>query len=215
MASGLQSNTFGYMSARSRLSTRLQGLVRRAAIIYSVRNRRRKAERFTQIIREHQVRSVLLVGAESADFPWSNIVERAIISSGAWVVASGLGPDLDFPVTRVFCDGLRLPFENDAFDLVISNAVIEHVGDVDAQQTFVAEHRRVGRSFIATTPNRWGPIEVHTRTVLLHWSPKWRASRHEFTRLLSRSEFRALLPAQTQISGHALSPTFTAYWREA
>jgi SAM-dependent methyltransferase len=203
------------MSVRSRLSARLQGLVRRAAIIYSVRNRRQKARRFTQIIREHQVLSVLLVGAESADFPWSNIVERAIINSGAWVVASGLGPDLDFPVTRVFCDGLRLPFENNAFDLVISNAVIEHVGDSDAQRTFIAEHQRVGRSFIATTPNRWGPIEVHTRIVFLHWSSRWRASRHEFTRLLSRSEFRALLPADSQISGHALSPTFTAYWREA
>lgn len=202
------------MSAGPELSPRFQGLVRRAAIAYSVRNRRRKAQRFTQIIRDRRVRSVLLVGAESANFPWSNIVERAIIASGAWVVASGLGPDLDFPVTRVFCDGLRLPFEDDAFDLVISNAVIEHVGDAAAQRTFVAEHHRVGRAFIMTTPNRWGPVEVHTRTVVRHWSPRWRASRAEFTRLLSRSEFRALLPPRTQISGHALSPTFTAYWRE-
>jgi hypothetical protein len=148
------------MSVRSQLSARLQGLVRRAAII----------------------------------------------NSGVWVVASGLGPDLDFPVTRVLCDGLQLPFQSDAFDLVISNAVIEHVGDIEAQQTFIGEHHRVGRSFIATTPNRWGPTEVHTRTVLLHWSPRWRATRREFTRLLSRSEFQALLPAHTHRSAVTHSP---------
>jgi SAM-dependent methyltransferase len=191
----------------------LRDLVRRSAIAYSKRSRTSKAERFCRIIRDDGVRSVLLVGAESATFSWSNIIERAVIGSGAWVVVSGLGPDLDFPVAAVICDGLRLPFADQTFDLVLSNAVIEHVGDAEAQATFVAEHRRVGRSFIITTPNRWFPVESHTRVIARHWSPAWRASREEFTRLMSAEEFRAMLPPGATISGHRWSPTFTAYVR--
>jgi hypothetical protein len=189
----------------------LRDLVRRSAVAYSKRSRTRKAERFCGIIRADGVRSVLLVGAESATFSWSNIIERAVIGSGAWVVVSGLGPELDFPATAVVCDGLRLPFADQSFDLVLSNAVIEHVGGADAQVAFVAEHRRVGRAFIITPPNRWFPIESHTRVVARHWSPSWRASRAEFTRLLSQQEFRDLLPSGAAISGHAWSPTFTAH----
>jgi hypothetical protein len=37
-----------------------------------------------------------------------------------------------------------------------------------------AESRRVARSSFITTPNRWFPIETHTRTPLVHWLPKKR-----------------------------------------
>jgi SAM-dependent methyltransferase len=186
-------------------------LVRRASVVYSRHSRRQKAKRICAIIRDDNVRSVLLVGAASDTQSWSNIIERAVIDSGAWVVVSGLGADLDFPAAAVVCDGLRLPFADKTFDLVLSNAVIEHVGGASEQTTFVAEHRRVGRSFIVTTPNRWFPIESHTRVIARHWSPQWRASRHEFTRLLSRTEFRELLPSGAAVGGHPWSPTFTAY----
>jgi hypothetical protein len=180
---------------------------------YSAANRRRKARRITAHITERGVASVLLVGAESAEFAWSNIVEDAVLASGARVVVSGLGPRLDFDAPRVFGDGRALPFRDGSFDLVISNAVIEHVGGADDQRAFVAEHERVGRSFIITTPNRWFPVESHTRTFLRHWSARWRdrQSRH-FSRLLSRREFRKLLPAGTTISGTLVSPTFFAQY---
>ena len=42
-------------------------------------------------------------------------------------------------------DACALPFADQAFDVVFSNAVIEHVGDVERQRRFVAEALRVGR----------------------------------------------------------------------
>ena len=184
----------------------------RASAAYSRFNRRQKARRFRGLIAHHNVKTVLLVGAESATFSWSNIVENAILSSGARVVVSGLGPELDFPNTlRVFCDGRALPFRDGAFDLVLSNAVVEHVGDEADQRVFLAEHYRVGRRYVATTPNRWFPVESHTRVLFRHWVPAWR-DRHSaaFSRLLSRRELARVLPGhEHRIRGRWFSPTFT------
>lgn len=67
--------------------------------------------------------------------------------------------------------GEKLPFADQAFDIVFSNAVIEHVGSRAAQAAFVAELCRVGKAFFITTPNRWFPIEHHTGLPFLHWLP--------------------------------------------
>ena len=68
-------------------------------------------------------------------------------------------------------DACALPFPDGAFDVVHSNAVIEHVGGRERQEAFVREALRVGRRVFLTTPNRWFPIEVHTRLPLVHWLP--------------------------------------------
>ena len=57
------------------------------------------------------------------------------------------------------------------FDIVFSNAVIEHVGGRERQRRFVSEALRVGRSVFVTTPNRRFPLEVHTLLPLVHWLP--------------------------------------------
>jgi len=186
-------------------------MLARLAARYSVASRRRKAKRIRAFIRERGIASVLLVGAADDPFAWTNIVESAILDSPAWVVVSGLGPGLSFDAARVLCDGRALPFRDASFDLVISNAVIEHVGERHDQQAFVREHERVGRAFMITTPNRWFPVESHTRTLFRHWSSGWRARQSEhFSRLLSRREFKELLPSNTRVSGNSFSPTFFA-----
>jgi hypothetical protein len=73
----------------------------------------------------------------------------------------------------VMADGLRLPFRDQAFDVVHSSAVIEHVGSLARQCAFVAECCRVARRAVfITTPNRWFPVEFHTVLPLVHWLPK-------------------------------------------
>jgi SAM-dependent methyltransferase len=77
-------------------------------------------------------------------------------------------------------DGCRLPFEDESFDVVISNHVIEHVGDESSQLLHLRELRRVlkpgGRGYLAV-PNRWMLIEPHYHVPLLSWLPKrWRSS---------------------------------------
>ena len=61
-------------------------------------------------------------------------------------------------------EGVDLPFEEASFDAVISNHVIEHVGDAQAQARHLAEIRRVmkpdGVGYLAV-PNRWMLTEPH------------------------------------------------------
>lgn len=78
-----------------------------------------------------------------------------------------------FPRVRVLtADGLDLPFADGAFDIVHSNAVIEHVGPDAAQARFLAELTRVGRAGFVSTPNRWFPVDSHTNLPFTHWLPR-------------------------------------------
>jgi hypothetical protein len=94
---------------------------------------------------------------------------------------------------------------------VITNHVIEHVGDIDAQRHHLAELRRVlaqgGVGYIAV-PNRWMLVEPHYRLAFLSWLPRgWRTPylralgkgayydceplrMHELERLLGGAGFR-------------------------
>jgi len=107
-------------------------------------------------------------------------------------------------IKAVMYDGYTFPFDDLAFDFVWSNAVVEHVGDRSAQLHFLREIHRVGRRAFVTTPNRFFPVEVHTRTPILHFLPKsifdtylrlvgksWAAG--SYMRLLSRRELTSLL----------------------
>ena len=69
-------------------------------------------------------------------------------------------------------DGRALPFRDQAFDVVFSNSVIEHVGDALSQQRFAREVARVGRAYWVETPNRWFPVEQHLLTPFIHWLPR-------------------------------------------
>jgi hypothetical protein len=74
--------------------------------------------------------------------------------------------------TPVCGNGIRLPFEDEAFDIVWSNAVIEHVGGFEAQGQFAAEIRRVGRGYFVTTPWKGFPVELHYKLPLYQFVPK-------------------------------------------
>lgn len=111
----------------------------------------------------------------------------------------------EFPQVRcVTASGTELPFEDDAFDIAFSNAVVEHVSGREEQRRFVAELCRVAPRVFLSTPNRWFPLETHTLVPLVHWLPR-RARDRIFTalrrdawngvELLTRPEVLALFPA--------------------
>lgn len=86
--------------------------------------------------------------------------------------------------------GVELPFDAGSFDVVISNHVIEHVGDANAQAQHLREIRRVmhpdGMGYLAV-PNRWMLTEPHYRLKFLSWWPhSWRTP---YLRLMGKGDF--------------------------
>lgn len=132
------------------------------------------------------------------------------------VTGVGLYPIPDiadrFPgMTYVQADGRRLPFVDHEFDVIHSNAVVEHVGPRDEQRAFVHELCRVGRVGFITTPNVWFPIETHSKLPLVHWLPAKEATARLMERrghgsfwLLSAEAFRGLFPPDVDVEIHRI-----------
>lgn len=92
-------------------------------------------------------------------------------------------------------DGTALPFENGAFDLVITNHVIEHVGDESAQLAHLEEVKRVtaGHGIIYfAVPNKWRLVEPHYRLPLLSWLP--RSASDTYLRFMRRARYYDCFP---------------------
>jgi ubiquinone/menaquinone biosynthesis C-methylase UbiE len=69
-------------------------------------------------------------------------------------------------------DGRALPFESKSFDFVVSNSVIEHLGEWQQQKLLAEEIRRVGRSYWVQTPSRTFFMEPHFLAPFIHFLPK-------------------------------------------
>ncbi len=102
-------------------------------------------------------------------------------------------------------EGHRLPFDGASFDVVVSNHVIEHVGDREAQRGHLREIARVlvpGGTLYLAVPHRWQLVENHYRLPALSWLPQrmadayvrgtGRGERYD-CRPLGRRELRDLL----------------------
>jgi hypothetical protein len=87
-------------------------------------------------------------------------------------------------------DGRHLPFDDQSFDIVYANSVIEHLRTFEDQQLFAREALRVGKGVFVQTPNRWFPIEPHFITPFFHYLPK-RYQRFVLPRLSLRRIFRS------------------------
>lgn len=143
----------------------------------SAYNRNRKWRLFNRALAPGANTKVLDVGFSEKEYtPTDNYIEQHY----PWpenLTALGIEqPDTfrtRYPsVQTVVYDGSVFPFEDKTFDICWSNAVIEHVGSRENQLTFLREVHRVAHKAFLTTPNRWFPIEIHTRTPLLHYLPK-------------------------------------------
>jgi ubiquinone/menaquinone biosynthesis C-methylase UbiE len=121
-------------------------------------------------------------------------------------------PDLRCDVTAIdVCDnrqvrdgyafklaqGVDLPYGDACFDVVITNHVIEHVGDATAQHRHLTEIRRVmkpdGVGYLAV-PNRWMLTEPHFHLKFLSWWPH--AWRTPYLRLMRKGTFYDCEPLQ-------------------
>ena len=110
-------------------------------------------------------------------------------------------------------DGRALPFTDASYDIVYSNSVIEHVGEIEQQEEFARELSRVGKRLWIQTPAWECPVEPHYLGLFFHWLPRrWHIlfarwfsvvgltkaadleSIATTTRLIRKREFRQLFP---------------------
>ena len=190
----------------------------RLADSISLRSRERKLRLFLDELRPTEETTVLDVGADELGFgegdgcatmnffeeryPWPERITALGLHDGSGFRARYPG------IPYVQGDACDLPFDDGAFDVVFSNAVIEHLGGRERQRRFVSEALRVGRRVFVTTPNRRFPIEVHTRLPVVHWLPDraahpvYRAlGRQEATEidLLTKRSLAALFPGRVRV----------------
>lgn len=109
-------------------------------------------------------------------------------------------------------EGTALPFEDASFDVVMTNHVIEHVGNRSNQMAHLEEVRRVmhkeGIGYLAV-PNRWMLIEPHYRLAFLSWWPRgWRSA---YLRLMRHGRYYDCLPLQLGELNRMLEETGLKY----
>jgi SAM-dependent methyltransferase len=202
----------------------------RLADAISLRSRRRKLALFLELMEPTADTAVLDVGVDEVShgepggesgcrthnfleehYPWPARITALGLHDGARFRER-------YPAIRyVQGDACDLPFADGEFDVVHSNAVLEHVGGLERQAAFVREAVRVGRRVFLTTPNRWFPVEVHTRLPFVHWLPAAAAGRaYDLVRkpwakdnhLLGPGELRSLFPVPVRV--HNLGLTLVA-----
>lgn len=141
-------------------------------------SRARKLELFDCVMQPDEDVKLLDIGAEVArdpedkeqlidTYPWKENMTTGNISPEHVSALKGQYPEIE----AVVADACQLPWPDKHFDIVYSNAVIEHVGDFDRQKQMAAEIMRVGKRWFVTTPNRWYPFEFHMRLPFVTWLP--------------------------------------------
>lgn len=140
-------------------------------------NRRRKYQEFLKFLNPRPEATILDVGFTEVEYNnTDNFLEKNYPYQDK-ITALGMVEASEFSkrypkIKTVVYDGKKFPFADKQFDIVWSNAVLEHVGSEADQIFFLKEISRVGKQAFITTPNKNFPIEVHTRTPFLHFLPK-------------------------------------------
>jgi len=109
-------------------------------------------------------------------------------------------------------EGVELPFPEANFDAVVTNHVIEHVGDSDAQHRHLEEVHRVmkpdGIGYLAV-PNRWMLTEPHFQLKFLSWWPH--PLRTPYLRLMRKGTYYDCEPLQMRQLEHMLAAAGFGY----
>ncbi|MEM6448889.1 MAG: methyltransferase domain-containing protein [Cyanobacteria bacterium P01_D01_bin.105] len=135
--------------------------------------RRQRLAEFLKAFPNLENYSVLDVGGRP--FIWDLLKQEFNVAPKSLVLlntpSEGMLPESP-DYTVMIADGRELPYEDKCFDLVFSNSVIEHVGNLEEMAQFAKECARVGREIYIQTPNRWFPLEAHFGAAFIHWLPR-------------------------------------------
>jgi SAM-dependent methyltransferase len=148
--------------------------------LLDIASRERKARKIIRLLERERP----LAGARVLDIGTGNgVIAAELARAGADV------DSVDLRDERVVTDGYRfrlvdgteLPFGAGSFDVVLSNHVIEHVGERADQLRHLTEVRRLlaaGGIVYLAVPYRFRLVENHYRLPLLSWLPPTAADRY-------------------------------------
>ncbi len=191
-------------------------LVRRVSFLA----RHRLCQLFLKVMRPSPADRVLDVGVSDEVAIESNMLEQifphrenltcASLSDGSAILGA-------YPGVRhaSITPHRPLPFADQSFDIVYSNAVLEHAGSAEQQRFFLSELCRVAPRRFVAVPNRLFPVEHHTCLPLVHWLPRpafrhllrgtrydtW--SHEENLNYVSAAALRELWPAEPPVITHS------------
>ena len=145
-------------------------------------------------------------------------------------------PIVEYPFKAIRGNATNLgSIKNNAFDLVFSNSVIEHLYSWENQQKMAAEVLRVAKWHFIQTPNYWFPVEPHWVFPCFQYLPKklqiWLTQHFSLghipqqkdldkakeqvdeIKLLTKGEMKSLFPNSTIYSEKffGLNKSFVAY----
>lgn len=189
----------------------------------SLQVRRKIFQRFMELFEPREEMTVLDVGVTNdRTQPESNYFEHLYpFPQRITCVGTEDGSHLvkEYPGLKYQCvkAGDNLPFRDRQFDVVFSNAVLEHTGSRESQAFFLDEICRVGQGFFVTTPNRWFPVEHHTGLPMVHFLPASlfrniiRHTRYQYwakeenLNILTAKELRRILPRRANAKVESVS----------
>ena len=135
-------------------------------------------EIINRLISSNNIKNVLDIGTTSDnENPNSNLIVKNINNINKFYSISNQTINLPFfekTLEKSIVESLNEEeIKEFKSDLVLSTATIEHVGSFENQKSMIKNMIKLSRNMIIiTTPNRFHPIEFHTKIPFIHWLPK-------------------------------------------
>ena len=130
------------------------------------------------MINSNNIKNVLDIGTTSDDQnPNSNLIVKNLKNIDKFYSISNQtinSPFFEKTLKKSIVENLNEDeIEKFKSDLVLSSATIEHVGSFENQRMMIKNMIKLSKEMlIITTPNRFHPVEFHTKIPFIHWLPK-------------------------------------------
>lgn len=132
--------------------------------------RKKRMALFLKIIKPQQPERILDVGGTAYNWELTSCNNEISLLNLSGM--NNVNAKLSSNLSHVVGDGTALEYDDNEFDIVFSNSVIEHVGSLEKQRDYANEVCRVGKRIWIQTPAKEFFFEPHYITPFVHWLPK-------------------------------------------